>query len=404
MAKVILISCASKKSQTPLKAKDIYISPLFIKAKKFAQFNADKWFILSAKHGLLDPECLIEPYDKTLLHMSKEQQMKWADKVIRDLYNVTSPEDLIVILAGEAYRKYIVPELKKTGYSVQLPTEGLSIGKQLQWLNTKIIENKIKEDLESFYKLLAKLKEGLGEKRLLGACNGKMSWPHKGVYFFFEEGEYRTNFPNIQRVVRVGTHAVSKGAVSTLWGRLRNHKGTPNGLGNHRGSIFRLHIGTALLQKMNKQAALPSWGLGQAANQDTKQKEEWLEWQVTQYLGDKMSLLWLDVGDTPSAFSDRAFIERNAIALISNNQNPIDSPSPNWLGNYSVKVEIRKSGLWNIRHVSDRYDPNFIEIFSEYVDITLGIKKRPLKSISPLGKNITNKKRSAVKQLNLFCG
>lgn len=403
MAEIFLVSCASTKLEVPAKAEDLYVSPLFIKAKRFAQLGADKWFILSAKHRLLEPHRRIKPYDKTLLLMPKEQRKKWASQVARELRGKTSPKDHIVILAGEAYRQYLVPELEQMGYSVQTPVEGLSIGRQLQWLNIKLHQYKLRDDLEAFYNLIDKLEKGLSGKYLLGSCNGKMCWPNRGVYFFFEEGENRSNASNVQRVVRVGTHAVSRGAVSTLWGRLRTHKGTPDGLGNHRGSIFRLHIGNALLRQMGAQNKLLTWGKGQAANKDIKRGEEWMERQVSDYLGNKMSILWLNIGDAPSALSDRAFIERNAIALISNNRHPVDTPSHEWLGQFSDKEEIRESGLWNIRHVDDAYDPKFINIFSEYVDITLGTKEPSLKSIAPLKKNVNNSKQGTrSRQLNLF--
>lgn len=403
MAEIFLVSCASTKLEEPAKAEDLYVSPLFIKAKRLAQLSADKWFILSAKHRLLEPHRRIKPYDKTLLHMPKEQRKKWASQVARELRSKTSLKDHVVILAGEAYRQYLVPELKQMGYSVRTPVEGLSIGRQLQWLNTRLHEYKLRDDLEAFYKLIDKLEKGLGGKYLLGSCNSKMCWPNRGVYFFFEKDEYRTNVPSVLRVVRVGTHAVSRGAVSTLWGRLRSHKGTPDGLGNHRGSIFRLHIGTALLRQMGSQNKLLTWGKGQAANKDIKREEEWMERQVSDYLGKKTLLLWLNIGDTPSALSDRAFIERNAIALISNNKHPVDLPSPKWLGRFSNKEEIRESGLWNIRHVDDAYDPKFINIFSEYVEITLGTKEPPLRSLAPLKKNTNSSKhRARSRQLDLF--
>src|SRR2546421_547529 len=143
MAEIFLVSCASTKLEEPAKAEDLYVSPLFIKAKKFAQLSADKWFILSAKHKLLEPHRRIKPYDKTLLLMPKEQRKKWAIQVARELRSKTSPKDHVVILAGEAYRQYLVPELEQMGYSVQTPVEGLSIGRQLQWLNTKLHEYKL---------------------------------------------------------------------------------------------------------------------------------------------------------------------------------------------------------------------------------------------------------------------
>src|SRR5688572_12309739 len=93
------------------------------------------------------------------------------------------------------------------------------------------------QDLKHFYELLDELEKKLGSKRYLDASDGRMKWPQRGVYFFFEHGEYRQN-ASTMRVVRVGTHAVSVGSKSTLWKRLSQHKGSQNGSGNHRGSIF----------------------------------------------------------------------------------------------------------------------------------------------------------------------
>src|SRR5207249_4529063 len=108
-------------------------------------------------------------------------------------------------------------------------------------------------ELERFYSTLSSLALKLGGPRVLAECDGRMRWPNRGVYFFFEPGEHRAA-PNGEqlRIVRVGTHAVSAGSQTTLWTRLKQHRGTgmpgdPPGRGNHRGSIFRRHVGTALL-------------------------------------------------------------------------------------------------------------------------------------------------------------
>jgi len=34
------------------------------------------------------------------------------------------------------------------------------------------------------------LENRVGERRLLRFSDGKMNWPQKGVYFFFEPGEF----------------------------------------------------------------------------------------------------------------------------------------------------------------------------------------------------------------------
>ncbi len=47
-------------------------------------------------------------------------------------------------------------------------------------------------------------------------CTGRMRWPQRGVYFFFEDGETRSGSGSRHRVVRVGTHALVSGSRATL--------------------------------------------------------------------------------------------------------------------------------------------------------------------------------------------
>ena len=60
-------------------------------------------------------------------------------------------------------------------------------------------------DLTRFYDLLDRLTASIGGARLLSECHGHMDWPTRGVYFFFEDGEARSDSGNGPRVVRVGT-------------------------------------------------------------------------------------------------------------------------------------------------------------------------------------------------------
>jgi hypothetical protein len=72
------------------------------------------------------------------------------------------------------------------------------------------------EDLNRFYDLLDDLRERIGGCRYLRDCTGKSGWPKRGVYFFFESGETRDD-GRTWRVTRVGTHAISSNAATTLW-------------------------------------------------------------------------------------------------------------------------------------------------------------------------------------------
>ena len=117
-------------------------------------------------------------------------------------------------------------------------------------------------DLGRFYSILEKLDASQQQGLKLGLYSGTSRLPLRGVYFFREPGELRSSSAVSHRIVRVGTHAVSANAKSTLWQRLRAHLGTREGSGNHRGSIFRRHVGAALLAR--DQVTLPTWDWVQA--------------------------------------------------------------------------------------------------------------------------------------------
>ncbi len=136
MAKIILISCVSKKLNHRAKAKDLYTSPLFKYALKYAcSLRPDKIFILSAKHGLSGLEKEIAPYNQTLNTMSLGAVKQWANHVIDQLKQEADlKNDEIIFLAGERYRKYLTPNIA----NYKIPMKGLGIGKQLKFLKEKV--------------------------------------------------------------------------------------------------------------------------------------------------------------------------------------------------------------------------------------------------------------------------
>jgi hypothetical protein len=224
-----------------------------------------------------------------------------------------------------------------------------------------------REDLDRFYWIIDTLRGKCRGFRCLKDCTRRSGWPGRGVYFFFEDHEFREDGSTL-RVVRVGTHAVSVNSRTTLWSRLHSHKGASSGGGNHRGSIFRKRVGEALVQVRSYSPEIgASWGIGNSAPRSTRLAELPLELDVSTVIG-VMPFLWLEVNDTPSAASDRAYLERNCIGLLSNFENePIDKPSEGWLGLHSPQETIRKSGLWNTNHVDDGYTPAFLDILEKYL-------------------------------------
>ncbi|MEO8336071.1 MAG: DUF6884 domain-containing protein [bacterium] len=131
--KIALVSCVKTKRTEATRARDLYISPLFRGLRRYAETHADRWYILSAKHGLLDPLTIVEPYEQTLNRLSKEQRIAWADSVKADLTLRTPSDADFIVLAGKSYREDIESFLRERG-KVEVPLKGLSFGRQLTWL------------------------------------------------------------------------------------------------------------------------------------------------------------------------------------------------------------------------------------------------------------------------------
>ena len=243
-------------------------------------------------------------------------------------------------------------------------------------------------DIDRFYWLLDELSQRIGGTRTLADLKRFRDWPSRGVYFFFEPSEFRSDSGRAPRVVRIGTHALGLGSHSTLRQRLGQHRGSLSGGGNHRGSIFRLLVGQALLAK-GSLASCASWGVkGTAAKASTYlgidrgqlvSGEAPVEQAVSAYLS-SLPFLWVGVDDEPSPDSQRGFIERNVIGLLSNYGHAvIDPPSADWLGRASNRVRVLGSGLWNQQHVDEIYDPTFLGILESMVTTnyqTVGFERR----------------------------
>ena len=226
------------------------------------------------------------------------------------------------------------------------------------------MESNRQQNIDRFYSLLDKVIEKFPKQTL--DIMSKDRLPEKGVYFFFEQDELR-NDSNIERVVRIGTHAAIKNSNATLYDRLYNHKGSKDLSGNHRGSVFRKLIGESLINRDTLD--YPYWG-DRTKKKDklVKLSEKPLEKIVSSYLH-TLTYTVLEIPGISSKDNDRAFIEENSIALLSNYQKTkIDQNSKKWLGLYSNNHKVIESGLWNSDCVERKnIDGKYFEKFEKYL-------------------------------------
>jgi hypothetical protein len=108
------------------------------KSLKYAEsLSSDVIYVLSAKHGLLSLEEIVEPYDLTLNQLSMSEVKRWAERTVEQLKQVANlASDRFIFLAGERYRRFIVPQVVTS----EIPLQGLSVGTQLLFLKVAVNE------------------------------------------------------------------------------------------------------------------------------------------------------------------------------------------------------------------------------------------------------------------------
>lgn len=350
----IVVGCGRNKRAEAALASDLYVSDRFRLSMDLVRRLGAPYAILSGKHGIVAGETMLQPYDLNLGDLTGAERHLWASEALHML-RIHANQRRITLLAAPEYTSPLIElnEASDTPLDIVAPWASLDAADISVWLaEAERMATRIR-DLGLMYSWIEeqRRKGGVFPFRSLGT----QAVPKRGVYVFLDKRE--PNFLGVKpRIVRIGTHAVSFGSKATLRGRLRNHLGPAHEIGNHRGSIFRLHVGRAMLEAATGHVSLPSWGEGQDASPDTKALEAEHELAVSRYL-QELEVALIHVDDEPGKDSLRASVEAQLIALCSEAMRPIDCPTADWLGLKSLVAPIRQSGLWNIRGVGGKYEP-----------------------------------------------
>ncbi len=127
-----LVSCSKAKLDHAAPARELYsASFVFERSVRYIERRCSQWWVLSAKHGLVHPETVLEPYDDTLAGTPKAKREAWAAGVqaaLRCLYDQSCVKYLV--LAGRSY----VAAILGLGAEVEEPLAGMSTGLRRRWL------------------------------------------------------------------------------------------------------------------------------------------------------------------------------------------------------------------------------------------------------------------------------
>ena len=125
---LILVGCVKSKIETDaaVRAKDLYASPLWRCRREYAERFGGSWYILSAKHHLLNPEEKIETYDSTMTGKKLSERSDWSDEVWEGLAG-KFPDlrgKVVEIHAGKSYAESgLEKKLREAGAIVHRPLE-----------------------------------------------------------------------------------------------------------------------------------------------------------------------------------------------------------------------------------------------------------------------------------------
>lgn len=135
---LVVIPCGQSKiwkkdpTHGPAKARVAYVGPPFKVNRAFAERFADKWIILSAKYGLIDPDFIIlKDYDVTFTRPSTNPIT--VDEVRKQLEEMKNLQgyDTVIALGGQKYTD-IAKQVFANFAQVLPPTEGLSLFDAMQ--------------------------------------------------------------------------------------------------------------------------------------------------------------------------------------------------------------------------------------------------------------------------------
>ena len=136
---IVFIPCGASKLYRKTKAQYMYRGYYYHACLSLARWLAKKEhiFILSAKYGMLGLEEEIEPYELRLSKQGKKYQLKWRNKVLRQMRKL--PKGKRIFICPNSYAKFF------KGLFL-LPQVGILI--QVRWINRVVYNFRRNECIE----------------------------------------------------------------------------------------------------------------------------------------------------------------------------------------------------------------------------------------------------------------
>ena len=136
MSEIGLVGCSRRKQAHPAPACELYASPLFRLASGYCAVACEFWYILSARHGLVEPADVLAPYDQSLHALGRAGREAWARRVVGQLEQrgLLGRGHRFLLHAGAAYADPLASLI-----GAEQPLAGLGIGSRLAWYRAHLV-------------------------------------------------------------------------------------------------------------------------------------------------------------------------------------------------------------------------------------------------------------------------
>lgn len=133
--RLVLIGSSIRREKKTLPAREMYAGDLFTKAREYAEQRGLRWYVLSAKWGLLHPDELVPPNELDLASCTSQYRNTWGHWVGAQLVAAVGPLSghIVEVHAAPTYVQPIRRPLSVMAADLREPLSGLRPSEQLAW-------------------------------------------------------------------------------------------------------------------------------------------------------------------------------------------------------------------------------------------------------------------------------
>src|SRR4051812_15330291 len=123
--RVALVGSSGATADEPRPAGELFRSDGFARAREHAQHSRLPWFVLSAKHGLLDPGEVISPHGIQIDDQPAGYRTAWGEWVVAQLADRLQLDGVVVeVHGGVDFAQPLRQPLARRGAALEIPLPG----------------------------------------------------------------------------------------------------------------------------------------------------------------------------------------------------------------------------------------------------------------------------------------